>query len=77
MKKGGSAKDVADCWDNFQREFKGFDSQASSSSQTVAEGSGSGSGGSSSSEWVWWDDEGIWYRHLHGVDQMACTYKYR
>jgi hypothetical protein len=50
VKKGGSGQDVADGWDNFQSEFKGFDSQASSSSQVVAGGSGSGFGGSSSSE---------------------------
>ena len=72
VKKGGSAQDVADGWDNFQSEFKGSNSQASSSSQVVAGGSGSGVGGSSSSEWGWWSDEGIWYRQVQGVDEWRA-----
>jgi hypothetical protein len=72
VKKGGSAQDVAEGWDNFQSEFKGFDSQAGSSSQGAAGGSGSGIGGSSSSEWDWWSDEGLWYRQVNGADEWRA-----
>lgn len=72
VRKGDSASDVAEAWDNFQREFRGFDSQADMLSQVETGASGSKSGGSSSSEWVWWSSEGIWHRQEHGVDQWRA-----
>ncbi|KAH8157474.1 hypothetical protein CIB48_g10771 [Xylaria polymorpha] len=69
VKKDGSVEDVAVGWDNFAKEFKGSTSGEGSSSAGEAGGSGTGTGGSSSSEWVWWGDEGIWYRQINGVDE--------
>jgi hypothetical protein len=42
LKKGGPAKDVADDWDNFQREFKGFDSQTGDIFSRIATGHDAG-----------------------------------
>ena len=69
MKKDGSVDDVAVGWDNFAKEFKGSNSGEGSSSSGTGTKTESGSGGSSSSEWVWWGNEGIWYRTINGVDE--------
>ena len=38
LKRGRPAKDVADDWDNFHREFKGVDSQAGDIFSHIATG---------------------------------------
>ena len=63
-------KKIADAW----RGSGADDDNAGegSSSQGGVAGSGYGAVSSSSSEWVWWNDEGIWYRQINGVDEWSA-----
>ena len=66
MKNDRSARDVAEGWDNFQREFKGSDFGEGFFSQVPTGSFGTGTGDSSLSGWVWWNDKGIWHRQING-----------
>jgi hypothetical protein len=58
-------KQLTDAWNSTSAE----NAQMGEGSSSQA---ASGIGNSSSSEWVWWNNEGIWYRQTNGVDEWSA-----
>jgi hypothetical protein len=70
----GLASDFDEDW--FRKQLTDAWNSTSAENAQMGEGpssqAASGIGNSSSSEWVWWTNEGIWYRQTNGVDEWCA-----